>query len=110
MLVVVASLAGTTEGECMAIARVVTFDGVQKERIDALQQRMESGDQPEGLNATEMMVLHDSDSNRALAIVFFDSEEDYQRGHEILDAMPAGDTPGQRSSVQRYDVPIRMAT
>jgi hypothetical protein len=43
-----------------------------------------------------------------LALVFFDSEADYQRGHEILDAMPAGDTPGQRTSVQRYDVAIRM--
>ena len=59
-------------------------------------------------NATELMVLHDPKTDESLAIVFFDNEEDYQRGHEILDAMPTGDTPGQRTSVTRYDVAIRM--
>ena len=92
----------------MAIARVVTFDGVGNERIEELRSSVESGEQPEGLNATEMMVLHDPDGSKAIAIVLFDTDEDYQRGHEILDAMPTGDTPGQRTSVQRYDVPIRM--
>ena len=40
--------------------------------------------------------------------VFFDSEDDYRRGDEILDAMPAGDTPGRRASVTKYDVAVRM--
>ena len=92
----------------MAIARVVGFTGVTKDRVEEMKGEMESGQPPEGLNATELMVLHDAETDESLAIVFFDNEEDYQRGHEILDAMPAGDTPGQRTSVTRYDVAIRM--
>jgi hypothetical protein len=42
-----------------------------------------------------------------MVILTFDSEGDYQQGDEILSAMPAGDTPGQRSSVTRYDVAMR---
>ena len=69
---------------------------------------MQDGERPEGLNATELVVLHDPEAEKAVAIVFFENEEDYRRGHEILDAMPAGDTPGRRSSVTKYDVVHRM--
>jgi hypothetical protein len=41
-------------------------------------------------------------------ILFFETEEDYGRGDEVLNAMPADETPGRRSSVARYDVAIRM--
>jgi hypothetical protein len=92
----------------MAIARVVTFEGVDRARIDGLKSRIEEGDRPEGLDASELIVLHDPDGKRSLTLVFFDSEDAYRRGDEILDAMPTGDTPGQRRSVERYDVAIRM--
>ena len=42
----------------MALARVVAFDGVTDERIAQLKSQIEGGDsQPEGLNATEMLLL-----------------------------------------------------
>ena len=40
-------------------------------------------------------------------ILFFDTEDDYSRGDEMLNAMPADETPGQRTSVTRYNVAIR---
>jgi hypothetical protein len=93
----------------MALARVVAFDGVTDERIAQLKNEIEGGGpQPEGLNATEMLLLHNSGYAKTLAIVFFDSEEDYARGDEILNAMPRDDTPGQRTSVSKYDVAMRM--
>jgi hypothetical protein len=92
----------------MAIARVVSFEGVDRDRVEQMKSEMESGEPPEGLNAKELIVLHDPDSSESLAIVFFDTEEDYRRGHEILDSMPASDTPGRRTGVRRYDVPLRM--
>jgi hypothetical protein len=92
----------------MALARVVTFDGVTAERIEELKRRFDEGDRPDGLNPAETLVLHDSSSDRAVAVLFFDTEEDYRRGDEILDAMPAGETPGQRTSVGKYDVAIRV--
>ena len=79
----------------MALARVVTFEDIDSERMAALKSEIEGGEKPEGLPATEMMILHDSESDRALAIVFFDNEDDYRTGDEFLSGMPASDTPGQ---------------
>ena len=92
----------------MALARVVTFDGVSKERMDELDSRMQSGEPPEGMPSSELIVLHDSAAEKSLVVVIFDSEEDYRKGDEILSAMPAGDVPGQRSSVTKYNVATRM--
>jgi hypothetical protein len=93
----------------MALARVVTFDGVDSDRIAQMQREMEGNERPDNVPATEIIILHDPDADKALAIVFFDNEDDYRQGDEALSAMPAGDTPGQRTSVTKYQVAIRMA-
>ena len=92
----------------MALARVVSFEGVDKDRIEQMKREMQAGERPEGLPSTEIIILHDAEVDRSLAIVFFESEDDYRLGDETLNAMPAGDTPGQRTSVTKYDVAIRM--
>ena len=95
----------------MALARVVSFDGVSKDRVEEIKREMSAGDgPPEGLPAKEMMMLHDADAEKSLVILFFETEEDYRQGDEALNAMPAGDTPGQRTSVAKYDVAIRMSS
>ena len=91
----------------MALARVVSFEGVDSQRMSQLKTEMQ-GEPPEGLPAKELLVLHDPDTEQSMAIVFFDNEDDYQKGHEILDAMPTTDTPGRRTSVSKYDVAIRQ--
>jgi hypothetical protein len=93
----------------MALARVVSFDGVSRDRMEEMRSEMQSSGRPEDLPATEIIVLHDGDAEKSLVVLFFDSEEDYQRGDELLSAMPAGDTPGQRTGVARYDVAVRMS-
>ena len=93
----------------MAIARVVSFDGVSKERMEEMKTSMAEGDRPEGMPGTEFIMLHDAESEKAVAIVFFETEDDYRQGDEVLSAMPASDTPGQRTSVKRYDVAHRMS-
>ena len=93
----------------MALARVVTFDGVDADRMSAMRQDMEGQERPENLPATEFMVFHDPEAQQAVAILFFDNEDDYRQGDETLNAMPAGDTPGQRTSVKKYEVAFRMA-
>jgi len=90
------------------LARVVTFDGVSADRMNGMKQEMESGQPPEGLDAKEIVVLHDPDSEKSLVVLFFDDEDAYNRGDEILSSMPTGDTPGQRTSVMRYDVAHRQ--
>jgi hypothetical protein len=93
----------------MALARVVTFDGVDSNRINEIRVEMESsGGRPEGLPASEIIVLHDPEFDKALVILFFENEDDYQRGDQILGAMPAEDTPGRRTSVTKHDVAVHM--
>jgi hypothetical protein len=92
----------------MALARVVTFDGVSAERMAEMQREMESGERPDEVPAQEIVVLHDPEADQALVILFFESEDDYRRGDEALNAMPAGDTPGRRTSVAKYEVATRM--
>lgn len=92
----------------MSYARVVSFEGVSKERIEQLKQEMSSDSPPEDIPASEMMLLHDPDGERSMAVLFFETEDDYRRGDAALDAMPAGDTPGRRTSVAKYDVALRM--
>lgn len=91
----------------MALARVVSFEGVGSDRIAQLKSQVETGEPPEGMPPSELLVLHDPDGQRSLAIVIVDSEDDYRKADEVLDAMPGPDTPGQRTSVSKYDVAIR---
>jgi hypothetical protein len=91
----------------MAVARIVNFEGVDKGRMDEMKQEMESGDPPEGFPPSELVVLHDG-ADSSLVMVIFENEEDYKKGDEILNAMPAEDTPGRRTSVKKYDVAMRM--
>jgi hypothetical protein len=93
----------------MALARVVTFEGVSKDRMDQMDSEMREGQPPEGFPAAEMIALHDPEAEKSLVVIIFESEDDYRRGDEILSAMPAGDTPGQRTSVTKYNVATRMS-
>ena len=92
----------------MALARVVTFDGVSKDRMEQMDSEMRDNDPPEGFPPAELVALHDPEAEQSLVIVIFESEDDYKAGDEILSAMPAGDTPGKRTSVKKFNVAMRM--
>ena len=93
----------------MPLARVVSFDGDSSERMVEMQRDMESSERPDNVPAKEIVVLHDPEADKSLVILFFDTEDDFRRGDEALNAMPAGETPGQRTSVAKYQVAFRMA-
>ena len=93
----------------MPLARVVSFDGVSSDRMAEMQREMQGSERPDNVPAKEIIVLHDPDAEKSVVIVFFENEDDYRRGDEALSAMPAGDTPGQRTSVTKYQVAFRMA-
>ena len=93
----------------MPFARVVSFDGVSSDRMAEMQSEMQGSERPDDVPAKEIVVLHDPDGEKSVVIVFFETEEDYKRGDEALNAMPAGETPGRRTSVTKYEVAARMA-
>jgi hypothetical protein len=86
----------------------VSFDGVTTQRIEELRREIGEQGRPDEIPATEIMILHDPEGEKSLAIVFFETEDDYRKGDAALEAMPTGDTPGSRTSVTKYDVAIRM--
>jgi hypothetical protein len=90
----------------MELARVVSFDGVGQARVEEMKQRMNEG-RPDDIPATEITMLYDADAEKAIVILLFDSEDDYNRADATLSAMPTDETPGQRSSVGRYEVAVR---
>ena len=92
----------------MSLARVVSFDDVNSDRMAEMQKEMEGSEQPENVPAKEIVVLHDPENDKSLVILFFDNDDDYRRGDEALNAMPTMDTPGQRTSVAKYNVALRM--
>jgi hypothetical protein len=87
----------------------VSFAGVNSDRMAEMQREMQGSERPDNVPASEIVVLHDPEGETSLVIVFFENEDDYKRGDEALSAMPAGDTPGQRTSVAKYQVAFRMA-
>jgi hypothetical protein len=92
----------------MALVRVVSFEDVSSDRMAQLVSNIEGGEQPEGMNASELMLLHDPENDQSLALVFFENEDDYANGDQILSSMPTDDTPGRRTSVKKYNVATRM--
>ncbi len=92
----------------MPLARVVSFEGVNSERMAEMQREMQGNERPDNVPAKEIVVLHDPDAEKSLVILFFETDADYKQGDEALNAMPAGDTPGKRASVTKYQVAFRM--
>ncbi len=93
----------------MGVARVVEFEDVSADRVDAMKERMQSGEPPEGMPSMELVWLHDSGSQKSLVIQFFDSDADLQKAAAVLEAMPADETPWRRTSVATYDVAERRS-
>jgi hypothetical protein len=87
----------------------VTFDGVDSDKMREMAQQVNQDERPEDIPATEIVILHDADAGKAVAILFFETEDDYRQGDAALNAMDPGDTPGQRSSVTKYDVAVKRS-
>ena len=92
----------------MALAPVVSIEGVSAERIAEMKSEMESRERPDDVPAKEIIVLHDPEAEKSVVVLFFETDDDYAKGDAALSAMPAGDTPGQRTSVGKYEVAFRM--
>ena len=90
----------------MALARVVSFDGVSASRVEEMKQQI-GAVPPDDIPAKEMVMLYDAEAEKSVVILFFDSEDDYARGDATLSAMPADETPGTRTAVGKYEVAVR---
>ena len=88
----------------MALARAVTFEGVDSERMAELSKEIENDPRPDDIPATEILMLHDEAANTSLVVLFFENEDDYARGDAALNAMTPVTPPveGRRSPSTRW--------
>jgi hypothetical protein len=95
-------------------ARVAVWEGGDAETLERtageIRERAEADSgPPEGVPAKEFMLLNDTENGRTLAITLFETEDDYRKGDETLNSMsPPGEGMGQRLSVDKYKVAVRV--
>lgn len=96
------------------LARVVRWEGADAQTLEATAAEIRSqseseGGPPPGVPSKELLVLQDTASGRAMAIMFFENEEDYREGDETLNSMsPPGGGMGRRVAVDRYEVAVHL--
>ncbi|MDQ6915698.1 MAG: hypothetical protein M3155_07810 [Actinomycetota bacterium] len=94
-------------------ARVATFEGGDpgevREAIDQINRRSQSGP-PEGVPAVGFLVLHRADEGKVVAISLFETEADLEQGDATLNSMdpPVPGAMGQRTSVEKYEVGVKI--
>jgi hypothetical protein len=94
-------------------ARVATFEGGDPDKVrqmvGEINQRSESGP-PEGVPAVGLLVLHEPNQGKVLAISLFASEEDLKKGDATLSSMdpPVPGGMGRRASVEMFEVAVKV--
>jgi hypothetical protein len=94
-------------------ARVATFEGGDpahvRRMVEEINRRSESGP-PEGVPAVGLLLLHQPDQGKVLAIALFETEQDLQQGDATLSAMdpPVPGGMGRRASVEMYEVGVKL--
>ena len=93
-------------------ARVVRFEGAEADALEQSASQIRSdadSGPPEGVPAKEFLLLTDKDGGRALAVMLFESEDDYHQGDQTLNSMdPPGPGMGQRVAVEKYEVGAQL--
>jgi hypothetical protein len=93
-------------------ARVVRFEGAQANALEqsASQIRSEADSgPPEGVPAKEFLLLTDKEGGRALGVMLFETDDDYNQGDQTLNDMsPPGEGMGRRVAVEKYEVAARL--
>ena len=94
-------------------ARVATFEGGDpdqvREAIGNIKERAESGP-TEGVPAVGFLLLNSADGGKVMAISFFETQEDLERGDSKFNEMdpPVPGAMGERSSVEMFEVGIKV--
>jgi hypothetical protein len=94
-------------------ARVATFEGGNpdqvRQMVEGIKTQSSSGP-PEGVPAVGLLVLHKPDEGKVMAVSLFETEENLRQGDATLNSMdpPAPGGMGQRTSVEMFEVPIKI--
>ena len=57
----------------------------------------------------EFLLLQDTSAGKAMALMFFENEDDYRQGDETLNSMsPPGGGMGERVSVEKFELAVNV--
>jgi hypothetical protein len=91
-------------------ARVATFEGGNAAEIGGTIEQMRAGGRPDGVPATEFLLLVDRGSGKTLGITLFETEDDLRQGSAALEGMsPPTGALGRRTSVETFEVPLQLS-
>jgi hypothetical protein len=93
------------------VARWETADAeaMKKTAAEIRAQAASEGGPPPGVPAKEFLLLHDTAAGKVIAVTLFESEDDYRQGDETLNSMsPPGEGMGERVSVEKYELAVRV--
>jgi hypothetical protein len=93
-------------------ARVARWEGAEAETLEQsaaeIREQSDAGPPP-GVPAKQFLLLHDAAAGKAVAIMLFETEEDYRQGDETLNSMsPPGGGMGRRVSVEKFEVAVQL--
>ena len=95
-------------------ARVARWEATDAEAMRQTAERIKEraqGGPPEGVPASGFRLLIDPENGRALAIGFFETEDDLRQGDAALkDMTPPDEGLGQIASVEFYEVAVEAGT
>ena len=86
--------------------RVVRFEDVSAERIQALMAEVEAGGPPPGVSIEKLTLLFDEAQSTAVVLQHFATREDMDAGAAVFAAMDVSETPGTRASVDACEVKL----
>lgn len=95
-------------------ARVARWEGADAKSLEESAAEIKAqaeagGGPPPGVPAKEFLLLQAPAAGKAIAIMLFESEDDYRQGNETLDSMsPPGDGMGERVSVEKFEVAVHV--
>jgi len=93
----------------MPFMRVVRFTDVDTQRAEELIKRIDESDgPPEGIKATGLQMILDSDQGTAVVVQLFDSADDMRDSEAAFDSMDSAETPGTRASIDRGEVKLDL--
>lgn len=89
--------------------RVVRFTDVNAEHMESLLTRIkEAGGPPPGVETTGITVLFDESQGTAVVLQRYATAAAMEEAAKIFDAMDAGETPGNRVSVDACEMKLDL--
>ncbi len=95
-------------------ARVARWEGADAKSLEESAAEIKAqaeagGGPPPGVPSKEFLLLQDTAAGKAVAIMLFESEDDYRQGDETLNSMsPPGEGMGERVSVEKFEVAVHV--